>query len=123
MDTQLQLSLLFGITIYFILLYILLKKNKVQLKYILIWLFFGILTLIFTLLPEVIIKVSDFLGIFEITNAIFLIVIFFIIIVLMSLTIIVSALSNKNKELIQTIAILENRLHNLEHTEQDNNYI
>lgn len=102
MNLQLQIALIVGIVGYFILLYILLKKDKVQLKYTLLWIFSGLVFAVLAIFPKLSLKVSEFLGIYELTNAIFLITIFCVIMILMSLTSIVSGLSKKIKSLCKT---------------------
>ena len=70
--------------------------------------------LILSVFPRLISVFSNAVGIYDPVNALFAAIMFFVIIILMSLTAIVSKLNDKNKRLIQVIAILEKRVRELE---------
>lgn len=114
MNSTLRLSLILGLIIYFMILVQLIKKNKLDLKYTLLWLFSGIVLLLIAIFPNIIIFIIKFLGIVELTNGLFLLVIFFILIIMMSITGIVSKMKNDNRKLIQKNALLEKRVRKLE---------
>lgn len=64
--------------------------------------------------PSIFEKLTSFIGVQEFTNGVFALVCFFILIILMSLTSIVSKLNDKNKVLIQKVALLEKRIREIE---------
>lgn len=70
--------------------------------------------LLLSIFPQFINWFTGIVGIYEPTNALFAIIFFCIIIILMSLTSIVSKMNEKIKRIIQTIALLEKRVRELE---------
>ncbi|MDD3346473.1 DUF2304 domain-containing protein [Oscillibacter sp.] len=114
MSKTLQIAMLLAVLLYFILLIRMLKKKTLNLKYTLLWLFSGVLMLLLATFPGFLDWFSKLVGIYEPTNALFAIIFFCVIIILMSLTAIVSKLNEKNKRLIQSVALLEKRVRELE---------
>lgn len=114
MDAILRFTMIVALLVYFITLLLLLKKNKVTLKYILLWLFTGIVMLIIALFPALLEVPLHLLGVKEFTNGLFATVLFFLILIIMSLTMIMSTLSEKQRDLIQKVALYEYRLRKLE---------
>lgn len=114
MNIVLQISLIAGIIVYFYILFYLIKKKSLNLKYTLLWIFSGSIMLIIAIFPQIIISFTHILGIIDVTNGLFAIMIFFILIILMSITGIVSKLKERNKKLIQECALLEKRVRELE---------
>ena len=112
-SSRLHFALIIAVIIYFIALGLLLKRNRFLLKYSLIWIFAGILMLIFAIFPQWLNSISAFLGIYSPVNALFAIVMFCIIFVIVSLTAIVSAMNEKIKRLTQNQAILEEKIKEL----------
>lgn len=99
-------SLLYAIIIIFFILY-LIKKEKINIKYAILWLLlFGLLVLLL-LIPNSFTVISYLLG-FEISsNMIFAILISVLIIISISLTAIVSTQDMKIRKLIQEISIIK----------------
>ncbi|MCI8341778.1 MAG: DUF2304 domain-containing protein [Firmicutes bacterium] len=118
MNIRLRISLIIGIVIYFLVLLKLLKNNRLNLKYTLLWMFTGIVLFIMALLPDVVLFFTKSVGIVEATNGLFAIMIFCILMILISITAIVSKLNDKSKRLIQTVALLEKRLRDVEAMEK-----
>lgn len=111
---KLQLVMLAGVCVYFILLWMLLKRRSLNLKYTLLWIFSGCVMLFLGLFPWALTWISELLGIYAPTNALFALMFFCVIIILVSLTSIVSKLNQKCTKLAQTIAILEKQIRELE---------
>ena len=101
---KLQITMLIAVGLYFLIVFGLLKKKTLNLKYTLLWLASGIIMLALAVL----------VGIYEPTNALFAFMFFCVIIILMSITAIVSKLNEKSKRLIQSVALLEKRVRELE---------
>lgn len=111
---KLQILMLVAVAIYFLLLFMLLRKRSLNLKYTLLWIFSGAVMLLLGVFPNLLSRMATMIGIATPTNALFAIMFFCVIIILMSLTAIVSKLNEKTKRLIQIIAMLEKRLRELE---------
>ena len=110
MSTRLQIALLFGLAVYHYILFQMLKKKRLNLKYSLLWIFSGFLMLIAALFPKLLVLVSKCVGISTPSNTLFAIILFFMMVILMTLTAIVSELNEQVKRLTQTIALLEKRV-------------
>lgn len=113
-SNKLQIVMLLAVGFYFVILWLLLRKRSLNLKYTLLWIFSGIVMLILGIFPSILSWIAETLDVYAPTNALFAMMFFCVIIILMSLTAIVSKLNEKSKRLIQTIAILEKRLRELE---------
>ncbi len=114
MNHFLQMALIVAIAFYFLCLFSLLRRNKVTLKYILLWLFTGVIMLLVAIFPILLEVPLHWLGIVEFTNGLFAMLFFFLIIIVMSLTTILSDLSEKQREMAQKMAIYEHRIRDLE---------
>jgi len=104
---ELRLIMLVIIVALLIFFISMLRTKKLDLKYCLIWLFalFGIA--LFCAFPTWLDSLSDLLGIGVPVNTLFLVCIAFLTCVCISLTIVVSRLSDKLRKLSQNIAIIE----------------
>lgn len=115
--TKLWFFLLMAVCVYFIMIFQLLKRKTLNLKYTLLWLGSGFVMLILVIFPQLLRTFAVLLGIYDPMNALFSVVLFCVIIILMSLTAIVSKLNEKNKALAQAIALLEKRIRDMEEDE------
>jgi len=118
MNRVLQISLISAMLIYFYILFYLIKKKSLNLKYTLLWIFSGLIMLIVAVFPNIMICITSFLGIVDVTNAVFALILFFVLIILMSITGIVSKMKEKNKQLVQQCALLEKRVRGLENNKE-----
>lgn len=114
--SKLRILLLIAVCIYFVMIFHLLKRKTLNLKYTLLWLASGFIMLILVAFPQLLQSFAKLVGIYSPMNALFSVELFCIIIILMSLTAIVSKLNEKNKTLAQSIALLEKRLRDVEET-------
>ena len=110
----LQLTFIIGIFFFYGLIIFFLKKNALSLKYTLLWIFSGFFMLLVSIFPNSLRYVTNILGFELVSNAIFSFLLGFIIIILLQLTSIVSKQSESLKTLIQTNALLEKRIRELE---------
>lgn len=76
-------------------------------KYSIIWLFSLIAMFILCFNPKLIDAIANFLGIYESVTALFFVAIAFLMGICISLTVVVSRLSERLRHLVQAIAILE----------------
>ena len=114
LSPSLRLAILFALVIYFIILGILLKKQKLALRYTLLWIASGLIMLILLIFPQLLNAVTSILGIEVQSNALFAILFFCILMILMSITVVISKQNESIKKLTQYTAILEKRIRELE---------
>lgn len=110
----LRITLIIGLTFYFILILVFLKNKALSLKYTLLWLLAGFIMFILVIFPKILFIITGLFGIQSGMNGLYIICIAFIIAILMALTSIVSRQRNKIKILTQEMAILEKRIRELE---------
>lgn len=118
--SMLRVTLIIGIAVYFIIIFMFLKNKAIALKYTLLWLAAGVVLGIMVVWPESLVFFVRMLGITSNMNGLFVICIAFIIMILMSLTSIVSKQAEKIKNLTQTISKIEKRVRELESKGQQN---
>jgi len=97
----------------------LLKKGTLSVKYSLIWLLCGAVLLLFAVCPYFVYVIRDILGMEVPSNVVFLMLDAFELLILISLSIAISQLSEKNKRQTQSIALLEERVRRLERQHKD----
>ena len=90
------------------------KKKKLSFKYTLVWLIFGVMTLICAIFPSIVTGLSQLLHIEEPTNALFLIYIFLLIVIAFYISTSFSKLYEKVTGLIQENALLSYKIEQLE---------
>ena len=115
-NIRLKFFLLLAIVIYFYSIIFLEKKQKLQLRYSLIWGIAGIVMFFITLFPDWMVGIIQKIGIIDTNIGLLAIVIFLLMLILMSLSSVVSTLDAQNKKLIQKVALIEYRLRYLEKT-------
>jgi hypothetical protein len=87
----------------------LIKKEKISVKYSLVWLLPCFILLIFTLVPGFLNWTTKFLGFKTGSNMIFALLIAFLMVITISLTVIVSKQNEKIRLLIQEISLLKEK--------------
>lgn len=92
----------------------LIKNDKVEIKYAIIWLAFSFVMILFSLFPELVYKLGDLIHVINPVNFIFLTQIIFILLILLSVSAVISGFSKKIKRLAQANALLEKRVRELE---------
>jgi len=99
-----MLVIIVALLIFFISL---LRKQKLDLKYCLVWIFALIGVAVLCIFPALLDRLSELFGIGIPVNTLFLIGIAFLAFISISLTVVVSRLSDRLRKLTQNIAILE----------------
>jgi len=89
------------------------RRRKFMEKYALLWIFSGLIIFIFSLFPNLLFKIGSILGLHHLTVLLTISFIFLLSIVFY-LSISISGLSEKNKELTQEIGILKLKLNKIE---------
>ena len=108
MSLAVQLVALTFILFLFILVTYYVKKNKISIKYSIVWYLSLLVLTIFTIFPVILGYVTKLIGIQLSSNFIFAFMIGVLFVITLSLTIIVSEQQDKIKMLIQEISILKN---------------
>ena len=85
------------------------RKSKLQIEYSIFWIVFSILLILVAVFPQPMFVLAQILGIHSPANMVFLFVIFILLIKLFNMTIEVSQLQYKQQELVQKIALDENK--------------
>ena len=114
MSTSLRIFALVLIAIYFVIIVSLLKRKKFALKYSLLWFLAGILMLIVVIWTDVLVWGADLLGIEVASNGLFGICILLEIMIMISITSVISDLTNRMKSMVQNMALMERRIRILE---------
>ena len=114
MNATLRITMLIAVVLYFIGIITLLRRKMLSLRYSLLWLFAGILMLLTVLFPAVPEAVFHALGIVELTNGLFALVLFFMLLIMVSFTVIVSGLNERIRQLCVQCAMYEKRIRELE---------
>jgi len=111
---ELQTILMIGSVLSGIIIVNLIRKYQLELKYTMLWLILILVTIIVSIFPQVFVFISKIMGIQVPSNAVFLFVSFGCFALIFSLTLTVSKLTVKTKELTQEIGLLKLRLHQFE---------
>lgn len=114
MTTVFRIILLVCVLVYLLVILALMRRGRMSLKYSLIWFLSGVILLICVIFPQVICFFTRLMGIYSDTNAVFFIGVCFLILIVLSLTSIASGQSERIRTLVQTQAILEKRVRDLE---------
>lgn len=114
MSDRLRLILVVIVAIYAIVAVRMIHRKKLSLNYSLLWLLLAALMLGAILFPEAVYSLSDLLGVGLPFNMLLLFFCFFALVLLFYLTSIVSKHNEKNRTLVQQIALLEKRVRELE---------
>ena len=114
MDIRLQIALIVALIIYFVSIFYMLKKKKLELRYTLLWIFAGVVMVFIALFPQDFSNLVKLLGIIEPTNGLFAVIMFLMLIIFMSMTSILSMLNNKIRPITQKCAMYAKRIRELE---------
>ena len=107
MDLRIQLFLFVILVLSMIAILNMIRKKALELKYALAWLFVGVGVILATFFPGLTHVLSEFLGINSPINMLFFLGFLFSLVILFLLTIAISRMSKRIKELAQIIALME----------------
>jgi len=113
-STILQYISIIGVVFFFGIIIFFLRKDALSLKYTLLWLISGIIMLVVSIFPSILVFISKIFGFQVASNALFTLMLGFFLMILLSLTSIVSRQTDRIKTLAQTIALLEKRVREME---------
>ena len=111
---KMQTVVIIAVIVFFVILVWLLRKNRMELRYALLWFFCGIIMMVLAVFPDILDWFSRLVGIYSSVNALFAVTLFFALLLILSLTSIVSREKQEVVRLIQELAVLENRVNRLE---------
>lgn len=106
-------SIIFSIA-FLIIIIELVRKNKLLEKYSLLWIFFGVILLLLSSTPIFIEKIASAFDIKYAPSVLFLFGMVYLIVYNLNITVVFSSQSQKITRLNQEIALLKQRLENLE---------
>ena len=121
MTGRLQLYMIIGAVILLAVIFSLLKRGLMSVKYSLLWLLLAVCLVIAAAVPYTVFVLRDMLDIQIPVNLIFLLMFRFVLVVLLSLSVAITQLAEKCKRLTQANAIMEKRLRDLEDMVKDGN--
>lgn len=114
MSISLKIVLFVIVATYIIFLLNSVKKNKMKIGYLIVWMGIGVVLVVSLLLPNFVENVSKLIGFEMPINMIFSIAIFVIIYLIYGTISIVSELESKNVMLIQEVSLLKKKVEELE---------
>lgn len=113
-EMRLQYLLILGAFVLFGMIVWLIKNNKMEVKYSIIWLGFSFTMIVFSIWPQRVFILGDITRVINPVNFVFLTQIIFILLILLSVSAVISGFSKKIKRLAQANALLEKRIRQLE---------
>ena len=111
---KMQIVAVIAVILFLGMLIWLLRKNRMELRYALLWFICGVIMLILAVFPKLLDRFAKLVGIYSSVNALFAVALFFALMLILSLTSIVSREKQEIVRLIQELAVLENRVAKLE---------
>jgi len=92
----------------------LIRKNRVALKYALLWLFSGLLMLLLAIFPHLLDSMARLIGIYSPVNALFAVLLCCGLVLMISFSVIMSGNKKAIVRLTQEISLMEKRIRELE---------
>ena len=114
MTLELQIWMLLGAAAYLLLIFWMLKTHRLNVRYSLVWLLFGLALVLFAAVPYVVFVLRDIFDIQMPSNLVFAMVIGFVLLISLSISAAITDFAERIKRLTQTVAILEKRVRQLE---------
>jgi hypothetical protein len=92
----------------------LIRKNRLREEYAILWFFTGIVVLVFSLWPEFLLSqfFAKITGMFYL-SAVVVIAFLFLLLIVLHFSVVISKLTNQNKELAQRYSLLELKINDL----------
>lgn len=110
MPLKLKFGLIMISILLFVIVILILRKDKIPVKYALVWFLSSIIIFLLGVAPDLFAFVSNFFGFETISNMVIGFFIFILLMICMSLTITVSGQKRKITLLMQEISILKNKI-------------
>lgn len=119
MSTMLRICLIVASVFTTVLMMSKIRKSKIQIEDSIFWVLFSLILIVFSVFPGVAYRMSDLIGTQAPSNFIFMLIIFLLLARVFSLTVRISQLEAKLRELVQRIA-LDELEHGENHTRKEN---
>jgi len=113
MNAILRIFLIAGSLISFIYILRKIKKSKMQIEDSIVWILWSIAIFLVSLFPAPIIYISTILEIQSPANFVFLLLLFYLYFRIFSMTVKISQLKEKNKDVVQKVSLLEHKYDNI----------
>lgn len=110
MTGRLQVILIIGSLLFMLFTLYMLRKEKLELRYSLLWFVTAVAAIAVAIKPEILILLSQMIGVEMPSNLVFAMAIFFLLIIVFSLSLALSRLGARQRELTQQVGLLENAL-------------
>ncbi len=114
MVIELRIALAAVIIVFTVVVLMMLRKRQLNLKYTLLWLFLDVVMAVFAVVPELVGYLARLVGVQSVPNSVFMVAGGLGMLILLSITVIVSTLTNRVYSLTQSVALLEKRVRELE---------
>ncbi len=114
MTTVLRVILILASLITFSYIILNIRKSKVRLDAVFFWILFGILLILLSVFPEILIVGSQLVGFYAPINFLFVAIIFLLLYKVFTLTMRLSAIQQKLEDLVQKLALKEYDAQNLQ---------
>lgn len=111
---RLQIVAVLTALVFLVILFLMLRKNRLALKYSLLWIFSGVVMLLLALVPGLLDMFSGLLGVYSSVNALFAVLLLCGLLLMISFTVIISKGNREIVRLTQQTALLEKRIRELE---------
>lgn len=109
MDIKLKISIfLTGLLLILLIIYFI-RKEKIPIKYSLVWIFSGLIIILIGLIPEMFLKITNFIGFKLMSNMVIAIFILLIVIINLFFAVILSTQNKKIINLTQEISLLKGK--------------
>lgn len=114
MQISLRIALILITMIYLIVILKAVKNKRMQISFLIFWMFTGIILIVALAIPGLVDNISKALGFEVATNMIFCVAIFIAFYLIFNLNILLSKENKKNVLLIQELSILKKKVEELE---------
>jgi len=114
MESRLKMTIAIAVIFFVVIIINSIRKDNISIKYSLVWLASGLITIIILLVPNVLETISNLLGFKLVSNMIYMLAILILLMISFCFTIIVSRQTKKIRLLVQEISLLKERVELLE---------
>ncbi len=118
MDVVKILAITCSATILFV-VFELIRRGRLKERYSLLWLFSGIVLLVLSVSRSLLNSLSRLVGIFYPPSLLFLVAFIFLLLITLHFSVVISGLSEKNKQLAQEVALLRLRIDELNRIQEE----
>ena len=111
---RLQMVALIAGILFLVMMIDLIRKNRVTVKYALLWLLSGVIMIVLAVFPQLLDLLAGLIGVYSPVNALFAILLCCGLVLMISFSVIMSGNKKAIVKLMQEISLLENRIRKLE---------